>query len=110
MCVVVKCFYYTPCLTDSLEFGQNFFCLYYCLPVMVTEHRQLCFLRGVQKLLNDPTLMQHIHNVSALKSDQLCPADMQDAEAMRKHHLEQQQEQFNKEIGQVQFRLSFRLL
>lgn len=77
---------------------------------MVTEHWQLCFLRGVQKLLNDPTLMQHIHNVSALKSDQLCPADMQDAEAMRKHHLEQQQEQFNKEIGQVQFRLSFRLL
>ena len=65
---------------------------------------------GVQKLLNDPTLMQHIHNVSVLKSDQLCP-DMQDSEAMRKHHLEQQQEQFNKEIGQVdtQFFIQFLL-
>ena len=76
---------------------------------MVAEHLQLCHYSGVQKLLNDPTLMQHIHNVSVLKSDQLCPTDMQDAEAMRKQHLEQQQEQFNKEIAQVQFGLLFSL-
>ncbi|KAL8588474.1 hypothetical protein ACOMHN_054053 [Nucella lapillus] len=57
----------------------------------------------VHKLLSDPALMQHIHNVSTLKSDQLRP-DGPDPEALlRKQHLEQQQEQFNKEIEQTQY-------
>ncbi|KAK7107345.1 SR-related and CTD-associated factor 4-like [Littorina saxatilis] len=54
---------------------------------------------GVQKLLSDPSMMQHLHNVTSLKSGD----HMHDSEAMRKHHLEQQQEQFNKEIGQSQY-------
>ena len=61
------------------------------------QNRGNFFFRDVHKLLSDPMLAQHINNVSSLKSDQLKP----DAEAMRRQHLEQQQEQFNREIGQV---------
>lgn len=56
---------------------------------------------GVHKLLSDPTIMQHIQHVSSTlqKSDQ-----MSSQELLRKQHLEQQQEEFNKEIGQGSYK------
>lgn len=56
---------------------------------------------GVHKLLSDPTIMQHIHNVSTTlqKSEQ-----MSSQELLRKQHLEQQQEEFNKEISQGSYK------
>nr|KAG5711060.1 hypothetical protein BaRGS_013794 [Batillaria attramentaria] len=57
---------------------------------------------GVHKLLSDPAIMQHINKVSSTlqKSEQ----QMSTQELLRKQHLEQQQEEFNKEIAQGSYK------
>ena len=60
--------------------------------------------RNVQNILNDPTIMQQIHQMSqTIKKTEQLKNELNIQEQLRQQLLKQQEQEFNQQISQVSF-------